>query len=369
MRENIQGRGILTLRFLGSGPVVAVILLGLVLSIVWAAQSPIADPYYTANTEWNGTSELVREGFIPLSVDLVRSLSQSNPSLLMVIAPTRQFTQSEANSIRDYVERGGLLVLADNFGSGNGLLKLLNVSIRFDNKTLVDTLFYYKQPIFPLAIHMPSSEFLNGTNELVLNSPVTLNVTSEDNVRILASSSPFSFIDSNQNGEKDPGEPSGPFPVLAELRLGQGGVLLFTSPASFTNSMISLSDNMVLIRNSIKAGTAPGRTAPLLDETHLEPSQFRSTRMFAEQLVSSVASGGMSGSAKLVLTSVALVVIVTRYGYLRPSKEKMNKDAVPEGSSDVDSVMHLHPSWRRAELLYVQREVEAAMRWRLHERE
>jgi hypothetical protein len=367
MRENIQGRGILTLRFLGSGPVVAAILLGLVLSIVWAAQSPIADPYYTANTEWNGTSELVREGFIPLSVDLVRSLS--NPSLLMVIAPTRQFTQSEANSIRDYVERGGLLVLADNFGSGNGLLKLLNVSISFDNKTLVDTLFYYKQPIFPLAIHMPSSEFLNGTNELVLNSPVTLNVTSEDNVRILASSSPFSFIDSNQNGEKDPGEPSGPFPVLAELRLGQGGVLLFTSPASFTNSMISLSDNMVLIRNSIKAGTAPGRTAPLLDETHLEPSQFRSTRLFAEQFVSSVASGDMSGSAKLALTSLALVVIVARYGYLRPSIEKMNKDEVLEGSSDVDSVMRLHPSWRRAELVYVQREVEAAMRWRLHERE
>jgi hypothetical protein len=356
-------------RRLGSGPLVAALLAALALSIVWAGVSQIDDPYVSANPGWNGTSELIKKGVAPANADITNTLTLGNPSALMIIAPTREFTLSEANSIRSYVEGGGLLVLADNFGSGNQLLGLLNVSARFDHRLLADTLFYYKEPIFPLIVQLPPSNLFNGVSELALNTAVTLNITSGSNVRILATSTPFSFLDINQDNEKEPGEPSGPFPVLAELGLGQGEVILFTSPASFTNGMINLSDNTVFIDNLLKAGTAPTRTVPVLDEAHLESSPFSSTRLLAKQIMSSALSGGMSGTAKLGFTSITLLLIAARYGYRRPFRKKVKEDGTLEVQKDIDPVMRLHPSWTRKELDYVQHELEAGLRWRFHEKE
>jgi len=259
-------------------------------------------------------------------------------------------------------------VLADSFGAGNGLLRMLKIPVSFDKVIIVDALFFYKQPIFPLVAHLPQSDLSKDINQLVLNNAVSLNVAAEADVRILATSTPFSFLDLNHNGQKDPEEPSGPFPILAELELGQGMVLLFSSPASFTNSMIGLSDNSVLIQNIIRIGTIPSRTARLLDETHLIASASTPTRMLARQMITSIFDGGMSGTLKVGLVAVALFVVAARYGYRRPFSEKVNNGKVPGVSLDGDSVLRLHPSWKQAELQYVQREIEAAMRWRLRDK-
>ena len=274
------------LRALGSGPVIVALLVALTLSIVWAASSPVDDPYSTANTQWNGTSELVRRDYAHVSSDIARAFSSENASgAVLVVGPSRQFTQAEANTISDQLARGGLLVLADNFGSGNSLLDLMGLPVRFSGKLLVDTLFYQKSPLFPLIVDMPPSEFSVGMNELVLNYACTLNITAGSNVRILASSTPFSFIDMDRDGVKDAGEPSGPFPVLAEVAVGKGAILLFSSPASLANGMIDQADNSVLVQNIAKqAERFGGSRTVLLDESHNEASPFYTSKADSEQL-------------------------------------------------------------------------------------
>ena len=361
------------LHLLGSMPFIAALLLGLTLSLAWAASSPIDDAYSTLNSQWNGTSELTAWGFVPVDAGFEGSLSSvGGPAVLLESGPSRQFAEADAVWIRALLAEGGLLIVADNFGSGNGLLKLLQLPVAFDGRLLTDSLFYRKQTVFPVSFDLPTSPYSTGVNELVLDYATILNVTSQENVVVLASSSPFSFLDSNRNGEKDPEEPSGPFPVLIEVSMGKGSVILFTSPASFANGLIHEGDNGVLMENIIRHASQPARAAALLlDETHLEPSPFTPAKIFARGLVMSMVEGGMGLTGKLGLAILTISILAVRFTVRRSNPEtETGKPYRAARSFDTDTVMRLHPSWNRRRLDYVAHELETSMKWRhLHERE
>ena len=355
------------LRLLGSWPFIAALLLGLTVSLAWAATSPVDDPYSTLNSQWNGTSELATRGFVPVSAGLEKVLpTTSSPAILLEIGPSRQFTKSDSDAIRDYLARGGLLLVADSFGSSNGLLELLGVPARFDGRVLVDSLFYRKQPVFPVSFTFSSSPYLADVDELVLNHATVLNITNQGKVSVLASSSPFSFLDLNQDGAKDTEEPSGPFPILLEASMGKGEVVLFTSPASLANDLINEAGNGVLIENIIRSMSQPAAaTALLLDETHLEPSPFTPAKAFATDFVTSIVQGGMGLNGKLGLTFLAMSIVAVRFMARKPSPEtETSKPYRIIRSFDLNSVMRMHPTWNRRQLEYIGRELEASMKWR-----
>jgi len=352
---------------IGSAPVLGAFLVALALSIVWAANKPIDDPYSMHNTQWNGTSALTRRGFVAVTADLADTLSSANATqVLLIVAPSRSFSKEEASSIGDSVRKGGLLVIADNFGSSNELVGLLGLPVKFDNRLLVDPLFYRKQPVFPVISDFTDSEFSMGLNELVLDYATILNVTATSEVKVLASSSAFSFLDSNRDGEKSPQEPSGPFPILAELQLGEGKILLFTSPASLANELIDEGNNSALVENVVKYRSRPEHRPVLLyDETHLEPSPFMAAKLMARQLATSILEGGMQLPAKLELTALAIVLLAARYVYRKPSKAAKKIEPLQVvRSPDVETVLHMHPTWDRVKLEYVARELEASLKWR-----
>jgi hypothetical protein len=347
---------------------------GLTLSIAWAASSPIDDRYSVMNTQWNGTSELAKRGFLAVTSTLGNTLSSTDlPAVLLIIGPTRQFTEADANSIAGFVAGGGLLIVADNSGSGNGLLELLGLPVRFDGRVLIDPLFYRKQPNFPVVFDFLPSEFSAGVHEVVLNYATALSIQPGSDVKLLASSSPFSFLDSNNSGEKDSDEPSGPFPVLAEVALGDGFVILFSSPASLANDLVDEANNNILLENFIKHASQPTRaTVLLLDETHLQPSPFTPTKLAAQGLLTTILQGGMWLGAKFGLAALTITIIAARFMYRKPLPEKAERSGLLRTAAtfDVDSVLSLHPTWDRRKLEYVAREVEGAMRWRrLHEEE
>jgi len=362
--EKIGDVRTLRLRALGSGAVVASLLIGLIISIGWAATSTIDDAYSTANSQWNGTSTLLERGFRPVQSDLEMALSSPTaPSALFILGPSGQFTQSEADAINGYLADGGILLLADNFGSGNSLLELMGLPIRFDGRLLVDTLFYTKHPTFPTAVDFPISDLTEGINELAMNYATALNITNSKSVRILATSTPFSFLDINQDGKHGPGEPSGPFPVLAELGIGKGSAIAFASPASFTNGMLNMGDNSIFLQNIVKS--APEGSL-LLDETHLTPSPFTPAKEAAKQMVLTALNGGMLGSMKLGLTALVMCIVAVRYAYRRPQEEEVRVGNViqPAVTTDIDSIMQLHPTWSREKLEYVKRELDVTQKWR-----
>jgi hypothetical protein len=351
-------------RIFGSGAVVAAILIALTVSVAWAAATPIDDPYSTANSQWNGTSTLLALGVKPVKSNFQRALSTpATPSIVLILGPIMQFTTAEADGLAAYLRNGGRLVLADNIGSGNQLLALLGLPVRFDGRLLVDTLFYTTQPIFPTVVDFTPSDLTSGVAELALNYATVLNITNTGTVRILATSTPFSFLSTNRNGKLEPGEPTGPFPVLAEIAVGKGSVILFSSPASFTNGMLNMTDNTLLLQNILK--TAPPGNA-LIDESHLTPSPFTPTKEMAQEIVTGIWNGGMLGSIKLGLTVLIVGVLAARYGYRRPSKKqrKGTRTGPRLELDDVDSILKLHPTWSRERLEYVKRELDVTRKWR-----
>ena len=354
----------MNLRILGSGAVLTAILIALTLSITWAAATPIDDPYSTDNSQWNGTSTLLTLGFKPVKSNLLSALSTpATPSTVFILAPTLKFTPAEAYGLTGYLRNGGILVLADSIGSGNQLLALLGLPVRFDGRLLVDTLFYTTQPTFPTIIDLTPSTLTTGVGELALNYATALNITDTRAVRILASSTPFSFLDTNRNGKLDRGEPTGPFPVLAQVTVGKGSVIVFTSPASFTNAMLNVTGNSILLRNILKT-VPPGNM--LLDESHLTPSPFTGTKEVAEEIVMGMLNGGMLGSIQLGLAVLTVAVVAARYGYRKPPKGEGKGTHTGPGpeTGDVDSILKLHPTWSRERLEYVKRELDVTRKWR-----
>ena len=299
-----------------------------------------------------------------MASDLPSALTTpSTPSIVFILGPNLNFTPAEANALKGYLRNGGRLVLADNVGSGNQLLAMLALPVRFDGRPLTDTLFYTAQPTFPTILDFTPSNLTSGVGELTLNYATALNITHTSTVTVLATSTPFSFLDTNHNGRLDPGEPTGPFPVLAEATVGRGSVIVFSSPASFTNSMLNVTGNSLLLRNILK--TAPPGNV-LIDESHLALSPFTGTKEMAEGIVMGVWNGGMIGSIKLALAALTVAVLAARYGYMKPSKkEDKGTETTPSPETDdVDSTLKLHPTWNRERLEYVKRELDVTRKWR-----
>ncbi len=338
--------------------------------------SQVQDAYFVANSGWNGTSVLGQKGFMPVSQDMAKVLSSPDViGVLAILGPSREFSKVEAELMAGFVKKGGMLVIADNVGSGNGLLELLGIPVRFDGRLLMDTLFYRKQPVFPLVFDLPQSEFSIGIDELALNHATALNVRDSSNVKVLAQSSRFSLLDDNQDGKKGAEEPTGPFPVWAEVQLGKGSILLFTSPMSFTNGMIHEGQNRILIENVINAwfvrasssGTqSEGAYLLLLDETHLGFSESSAPKLVLQSFGAAALSGTMSLTQKLLLTGVAVAILTLRFTYRRPTVQaEMDFSTLPRSASpDIDLVLRLHPSWDRRKLEFVAGELEASTRWR-----
>jgi hypothetical protein len=360
----------MNVRVLGSGPVIVAILIALIVTIGWAAGSPIDTPYSMANSQWNGSSALSALGFESVSADLSKTLtSAQSPAVLLLLGPTQSYSAAETASIQAFVSRGGVLVLADAFGAVNSLLQLLGVPARFDGRVLIDTLFYSKQPTYPIALRFEPSYLTNDITRLVLSYATVLTVQPQSTLTVLASSTPFSFLDTNNNGKKDVGEPSGPFPVLAEMTMGRGSIILFSSPDSFTNSLLNEGDNAVLLRNLIASRIQPGRSIGLLlDETHLDVTAFTAMKLAFRDFATSIFAGGMSEIGKFALTTLTLGIIMARFTYLRPAESAPQFTESEEQDVrtrlDIDGVSQRHPTWNRRSLEYVAHELSESLRLR-----
>ncbi len=360
----------MNIRVLGSGPVIAAILIALMVTIGWAASLPIDTPYSMNNDQWNGASNLAALRFESVNTGFSKTItSAESPAVLLALGPTHPYTVAETASIQAFVSKGGLLVVADAFGAGNSLLQSLGVSARFDGRVLIDTLFYTKQPTYPIALNFKPSHLTSNITRLVLSYASVLTVQPQTNLTILATSTPFSFLDSNNNGKKDVNEPSGPFPVLAEMTIGRGSIILFSSPYSFTNSLLNEGDNVVLLRDLIASRFQPGRSVRLLlDETHLDVTTFTAMKLAYHDFAISIFVGGMSEIGKLALTILAVGIIIARSMFLRPTESALQftdfEEQEVRNPLDIDGVSQRHPTWNRRSLEYVAHELSESLRLR-----
>jgi len=234
------------------------------------------------NTGWNGTSEFYMEYLTQNRPDIKQLAQNENTylntvlesittldivpsnSILMMMGPSKSYSEDENAFLKNYVWKGGCLVLADDFGTGNEILSYLDIEERFSSKLMIDLVFE-KSGIFPIA-YRGEKEY-----SLILNYPSTIENSSDP----IFFSTDLSFLDLNQNSIKDEDEASGPFPIASKIKFGDGEIYLISDPSIFINNMFSKLDNEAFIFNILSMAKEGKDKVLYVDESHFDIGQIK----------------------------------------------------------------------------------------------
>ena len=240
----------------------------LVLLMVWFL--PLDEDFRLENPLWNGFKNL-SDDYAVQPVESFADLPSPSKAITLIVVPYLEFTQEELSELDRFVREGGSIILADDYGYGNQALEYLGTTVRFSGDSLLDPLANYKSPYLPKIIHFNPNPLTTDLENLGFNHATCLLNT--DNRSILALSSSFSFLDTNGNGRYDESELEGPLPVMFRQEIEKGELILVADPSLFINSMETIGENEILIRNIVADANAL-----YIDQSHLPPSDLHRSK-------------------------------------------------------------------------------------------
>jgi uncharacterized protein (DUF58 family) len=176
-------------------------------------------------------------------------------TLLVVAGPAKSYTGQEAEALRSFVERGGQVLVADDFGQANSLTSPLGIT--FERVRLVEG---------PDA--SPQAALDGRTYRLGLEKPTGLKLALLASANVLAWSSEGSFLDRDADGVIGAADPHGPFPLMAEVTPpgAAGRVLAVADTGLHGVAGADLAQNRDL-RQALLAHALPDGGLVLVDES------------------------------------------------------------------------------------------------------
>jgi len=286
------------------------------------------------NTDWDGTSEfrstLENNGFefIPI-VSTLNTLTRTEEiGVLAIIGPTVFFDPSETAALAYFIARGGSVIIADDFGSANNILGLINtilqtfigeipdvanlnfLGMRINNSLLMDSLSYHISPVMPVLRSFPQSPGgpdLSGISRVVTSFPSAIYFygQSEANPDKLIWAPQYTYnhtvtitpgiavstdkswmetdVESARKGEFFPDEYEDggvPFSVILPIPLGlvgAGNIIVCSDPSIFVNDLMNLEiyDNRQLTVNLFNWLDRNDSGIIYYDESHLSAATGR----------------------------------------------------------------------------------------------
>jgi len=192
------------------------------------------------NNGWNGTSQffagLDRHHSFEVSDPEQLALYHENTTLL-IIAPVRQPTDTEIAAYRSFLIRGNTIILADDFGTGEAIVRGIGsrISIIPGNLSSIDRLFV--DPYSVVVYRVSNETPVTSVTRLVLNRPAPL-----EGGDALMATSILSWIDDNGDRKINTNEVLGKFTVMAADNIGKGRLVVLSDPSIFVNTMQGLDD-------------------------------------------------------------------------------------------------------------------------------
>ena len=244
------------------------------------------------NPSWNGTSEFaqlsVRLGHETQSIETSMSVIYrfNGSGVLVILGPVRDFTSDAVLTIFNFLQSGGSILIADDFGTANSSMFWLNQFLTewsgslpegidgflsFTGGVLLDLDSYYRSPKLPIirdfVATVDGGALTQGVNELHLNWASTLSPRCALGAAGIAYTTVRSWCETNitdPNPYPDDDEWAGRLPVAGALQIdaNQGAVrnvgrlVAVSDPSIFTNDMIDEGDNERFATNIIQWLTA-----------------------------------------------------------------------------------------------------------------
>lgn len=229
----------------------AMIALALVLVVSWLSIVfyPSAQDFMRTNPFWNGLRDFSEEFKAEMAPSLDQAISGRGDTVLIAI-PYRPYSDEELERIADFVHAGGRLLVMDDYGFGNQILRALELDMEFYGKPLLDPYITYRNQWLPIVTDLAPEMKEAGIQQLTLNHATALRVGGS--YEILARSSDTAYLDVNGNQAWDEGEPRGSLVVAARATVGQGSVTIVSDPSILINSMVGYGDNAAFLKKVIQ---------------------------------------------------------------------------------------------------------------------
>ncbi|TKX87536.1 DUF4350 domain-containing protein [Halorubrum sp. SS5] len=198
------------------------------------------------NPAWDGTSDFREAADQQTDSHVLLDTApyergDANGSVAVILSPTEPYGPNDTERVRTFVDGGGTLVVADDFGPhGNTLLEDLGASARFNGTQLRDERHYYRAPSLPVATNVSETRYTDGVEQLTLNKGTAIDA---GNATVVAATSPFAYLDRNGTGSLSAGDELGTYPVVTAESVGEGQVIAVGDPSLFINAMLSRPDN------------------------------------------------------------------------------------------------------------------------------
>jgi len=331
--------------------IAAVVAAALIISV--PLLNTTKEDFSTYNTAWNGASDAKAlassDGYATPSVFALSEIGSSGDGVFFMLNPNSSvgFTSGDASTLQSFVQNGGVLVLANDFGNGNAVLSGLGVSgARFNGSLLEDNVSKGVDAAHPLITDVNASGLTAGVHELYFNYGTALDVPGT-NVTVLARSAPTSYLVAPAGGNATVNATTGAHPVLATLDYGNGRIVLLSDPSVFINDMLGQADNQQLLTSMLANLTGGDKTVPIMfDESH-----FASPPVFS-LLYDRINADDTVKYTVVVLFSAAFIIGINATALVRrrqrndmgpaPNEVPVNEEAV------ITDIVRAHPEWRRS---------------------
>ncbi len=308
-------------------------LAGVVIVILLIRFFPTNDDFNLENPFWNGLKDFKKETEASSTnyISEINSILSPMETTLFIIGPSGTYSSEEVSSISRYLRAGGMLILADDFGSGNSILEGLELKTRFSRHLVVDPLFRGKSSVLAKTVDLVGP--LANIKSLIFNYPTSLQFNTLEG-KIIAISSSFSFFDDNLNGKREKGEGEGPFLMIADISYGKGKIYLISDSSLFINSMLGEEENKKFLERVIKGKRI------FIDTSH-HPTGILPKLKKAEITIYQIAS-------RFEIRYSLFFLLVMSVVWLKFKKRKVRYE------EDVEDILRRHPDWDRKMLKEVQ---------------
>lgn len=319
------------------------ILTGLVVAlIVWFSMIvliPSIDPYDFNNPLWNGLSLALKE--LKLNyIDINDLNGLDSNTIVFIIGPSRPPLEDEVEILKNYVYGGGFIIIMDEYGYMNDLIKSFGLNVNVSGFLLRDPLYYWRSQALPIV----NAYIGNSTLKLYLNYASTINCIGG---KIIASSSYFSYLDINNNGICDGNEPSGRMNIAVLYNIGRGRILIISDSDILINSMINQGDNLKFIKSFI-----PNQCVVYVLRDFLTLGLYTIMR---NNLISTYTLLFYSS----IKYPFAILLILSSYFIGRNTHLKLNSILKSKRRYiDVSNVIKKHPGWSISVLKKIAEEVD-----------
>jgi len=253
----------------GDIPSVQMIVFGVltltVVAVFVVALSTSSAAFSVYNHGWDGTSSIrgvADETRSHVGADAAEYQAvAADATVAFVLSPDSRYDPTDVARVSEFVQSGGTLVVADDFGPhANALLRDLDASARLDGRPLRDPRSNYRSAAMPVATGVANRSLVAGVESVTFNHGTAVE---PNDASVLVNTSEYAYLDTDGDDRLGSNETLDTYPVATVESVGEGRVVVVSDPSAFINAMLERPGN----RQFVRALSAQRETV-LLDYSH-----------------------------------------------------------------------------------------------------